>query len=117
MGHEIVYCSGCQSQLRTPDFEKGAAFRIEGRSYCKKCAPEDRAADLRRTVDAGHDVPAAGPGPRIPPASTRRMPLARPQGKNAVAVFGGAAVLLIAVVALAVVAGSGSAPPPKPAAP
>ncbi len=124
MGHEIVYCSGCQTQLRTPDFDKGSAYRIEGRSYCEKCAreliatlPEDRANDILRAFESTHDeAPAAGPIPKAAPASTRRMAVVQPQNKNATAVIVGGAVLLIAVVALVVVAGSGSAPSSKPPA-
>src|SRR5436190_3423493 len=40
MGQEIAYCALCGCQLRSVDFEKGGAFRVDLQSYCKKCAPE-----------------------------------------------------------------------------
>jgi hypothetical protein len=39
MGQEIAYCADCGSRLRSADFEKGGAFRIELQSFCKACAP------------------------------------------------------------------------------
>jgi hypothetical protein len=38
MGQEIFYCFNCQTQLRTADFERGSAFRIESRVVCTKCS-------------------------------------------------------------------------------
>jgi hypothetical protein len=40
MGQEILYCSKCQIQLRTLDFEKEKAYRINGIVSCFKCARE-----------------------------------------------------------------------------
>src|SRR3954468_10722960 len=40
MGQEIAYCALCGCQLRSADFHKGGAFRVDIQSYCKKCAPE-----------------------------------------------------------------------------
>jgi len=39
MGQAIVYCSGCNAQLRDTDFAKGAAFKIEHKITCRKCLP------------------------------------------------------------------------------
>lgn len=38
MGHAILYCATCQIQLKDQDFDRGAGFRIDALSYCKKCA-------------------------------------------------------------------------------
>lgn len=40
MGQEIIYCSRCQEQLRSADFEKDKAFRVDGTACCSKCFPE-----------------------------------------------------------------------------
>src|SRR5215831_6022654 len=42
MGQEILYCCICQSQLRSANFEKGTAFHLDGKPYCKRCVPADR---------------------------------------------------------------------------
>jgi len=41
MGQAIVYCSGCNAQLRDTDFAKGAAFKIEHKITCRKCLRPD----------------------------------------------------------------------------
>lgn len=38
MGQEIFYCSKCQVQLRSADFEKEKAYRLNGAVSCSKCA-------------------------------------------------------------------------------
>lgn len=40
MGQEILYCSKCQVQLRSADFEKERAYRLNGAVSCYKCARE-----------------------------------------------------------------------------
>jgi hypothetical protein len=40
MGQEIAYCAHCGCQLRSADFDKGGAFRVDLLCYCKKCAPD-----------------------------------------------------------------------------
>jgi hypothetical protein len=40
MGQEILYCSKCQVQLRSADFEKQKAYRLHNSVYCAKCARE-----------------------------------------------------------------------------
>ena len=41
MGQEIFYCSACQTQLRSADFEKGKAHKLLGLdAICAKCVPE-----------------------------------------------------------------------------
>jgi hypothetical protein len=38
MGQEILYCSKCQTQLRSADFDKQKAYRLHQSVYCLKCA-------------------------------------------------------------------------------
>ncbi|HLY75904.1 MAG TPA: LamG domain-containing protein [Planctomycetota bacterium] len=40
MGQEILYCSKCQTQLRSADFEKEKAYRLHNSVFCYKCARE-----------------------------------------------------------------------------
>jgi len=70
MGHGILYCATCQEQLRDTDFDKGAAYRLEGQSFCEGCArdlihtlPEDRVNDILRTFESSHDDSADRPPP------------------------------------------------------
>lgn len=39
MGHEIVYCSGCKTQLRASDFDAGTAVYAKDYAVCIKCLP------------------------------------------------------------------------------
>jgi hypothetical protein len=39
MGNEILYCCQCHNQIRTSDFDRGIAFRIEDKGCCAACAP------------------------------------------------------------------------------
>ncbi|HVR82976.1 MAG TPA: LamG domain-containing protein [Planctomycetota bacterium] len=41
MGQEILYCSKCQTQLRSADFENEKAYRLHNSVYCYKCAREN----------------------------------------------------------------------------
>jgi hypothetical protein len=68
MGHGILYCATCQEQLRDADFDKELAYRLEGQSFCEKCArelihtlPEDRVNDILRTFESTHDDPPPAP--------------------------------------------------------
>ena len=68
MGHGIHYCASCQLQLRDPDFDKGAAYRLEGHPYCEGCArelihtlPEDRVNDIVRAFESTQDDSASRP--------------------------------------------------------
>jgi hypothetical protein len=107
MGHAILYCSGCSKQLREPDFEKGAAFRADGRVYCKDCAPED--------VRAKAPVPERKPE-LISPGTSRIMYAVPPPatGKplpTPVLIAGGIG-LLVLLLAAGLMLGSGSPRPP-----
>jgi hypothetical protein len=71
MGHGILYCATCQEQLRDTDFDKELAYRLEGQSFCEKCArelihtlPEDRINEiLRAFFESTHDDPPPAPPP------------------------------------------------------
>src|SRR5882672_3033784 len=40
MGQAIVYCSKCNAQLRSTDFAKGTAVKLEHKTYCRNCLPD-----------------------------------------------------------------------------
>ena len=70
MGHGILYCATCHQQLRDTDFDKGAAYRLEGQAFCEGCArdlihtlPEDRVNAILRTFESSHDDSAQLPPP------------------------------------------------------
>src|SRR5690242_3635980 len=112
MGHAILYCSGCSKQLREPDFEKGAAFRANGRVFCKGCAPED--------VRAKAPVPERKPE-LISPGTSRIMYAAPPPpvGKplpTPLLIAGGIG-LLVLLLAAGLLLGKGSPRPPAHEAP
>src|SRR6185369_17236516 len=70
MGQAIFYCTGCSTQLRDRDFEKGAAFRSQGFVYCQACAPAEVRAQApspprahERMGEGTNRVPKATPPP------------------------------------------------------
>jgi len=70
MGHGILYCATCQEQLRDTDFDKELAYRLEGQSFCERCArdlihtlPEDRVNEILRAFESTHDDPPPPPPP------------------------------------------------------
>lgn len=85
MGQEIFYCSGCQTQLRSSDFEKGKAYKLLGLdAICAKCAPEalktlppEKLAALQKAM-AGSGPPASS----TPKSGTGRVPLATSTPKS-----------------------------------
>ncbi len=107
MGHAILYCGTCSMQLREPDFEKGAAFRADGRVYCKACAPEE--------------VRAKAPPPErkpelISPGTSRIMyaappPASRKSPPTPILIAGGIG-LLVLLLAGGLFLGNGSSRPP-----
>jgi hypothetical protein len=126
MGREIVYCSTCQTQLRSSDFEKSGAIRIDGQAYCKACAPAPKEAPRDRTPRRGTSKHATRSIPIVQTPGTRRF-VASKSGSPLVWIGVAGAALL--VVVLAVAAGSGGsaprpvereraeAPPPPPPPP
>lgn len=132
MGQEILYCFQCQVRLMGSDFERGKAFRIDGKAVCPDCArgllahlpdPDAELERLKRT-----QVPKSGgvstSSTRIPSVqSTARIPLppARPggaeppapsRGRLIAAAVGGLALLVL----LAVVFSRPKEPRPAPVA-
>jgi len=111
VGQEIFYCSGCQTQLRSSDFEKGKAYKLLGLdAICAKCAPEamktlppEKLAALQKAM-AG-----SGPPPTSTPKSgTGRVPLVSPSSTRKIPVVGvekgfKPIILILVVLAIAVV--------------
>jgi hypothetical protein len=106
MGHAILYCSSCSMQLREPDFEKGAAFRGDGRVYCKNCAP----AELRARAPVPERRPEV-----LSPGTSRIMYVAPPTASKPlptpVLVAGGIG-LLVLLLSAGLFLGSASPRPP-----
>ena len=81
MGHAILYCTVCQTQLRATDFESGAAVKAEMSVYCAACLPEGVTPDrpkapikvgtpsTRRSGTTSTRIPLPG---KTPPPPTRR---------------------------------------------
>jgi hypothetical protein len=73
MGHEILYCTRCRTQLRSTDFEKELAYYLEGRPFCETCArdlvhtlPEERINEILNAFESTRNEP-----PPPPPALER----------------------------------------------
>ena len=122
MGQEIVHCSVCGDRLRSSDFEKGEALRIDHTAYCRKCAPAGStpdplppaALDSTRKMRVGSTV-------RIPIATPRRPTEAVPASTPPILIWGGAglAVLILAAAAYVMTSSSNrhAEPPPATALP
>jgi hypothetical protein len=116
MGHEILYCFKCRTQLRASDFEKGAAHRIDANACCAKCAPEaikslppDKVAALLKQIAAAESS-AKSETRRDPSKSTRRAAAVRPEKQKGLAAAVGGAVLLLVVVLAFLLRGKGEEP-------
>ena len=133
MGHGILYCTTCHSQLRDTDFDKGAAYRLEGQSFCEGCArnlihtlPEDRVNDILRafesTVDDTSRRPpppmnehrgnrttrilkaiSASPGIRLT-STSRRMAIVPPDQQDSAPLIVGIGIAVLVLVVLAIFA-------------
>jgi hypothetical protein len=99
MGHEIVYCSGCQTRLRGPD-----AYHDAKGSWCAACAPPPQ------------PLPAATPrsGSTLPRKKTARSVAPSRGAPAALLLGGGAGLLVLLVLAAALSSGNRPAPPPPP---
>lgn len=87
MGQEIFYCSVCQSQLRSSDFEKAKAYKLDLDAVCASCAPaalktfpEHKREQLEKAM-APLSKPAAMPT-STPRSGTGRVPLATSTPKS-----------------------------------
>jgi hypothetical protein len=110
MGQEIVHCSACGVRLRSVDFEKGEALRVDYTAYCLKCAPQGAKPD---PLTASSSRRKLGSTNSIPVITPRRGMEAVPAQKLSPALLWGGGALLVALLAAVLVATSGrSAPPP-----
>jgi len=78
MGNEIVYCRNCQTRLLNSDFERGAAFKIDGIASCDQCAadvlkllPPDKFQEFLHQTAKSKKAPPA-PEKAAPRAENRR---------------------------------------------
>jgi len=144
MGHGILYCATCQEQLRDTDFDKELAYRLEGQSFCEKCArdlihtlPEDRVNDILRAFESTHDEPApppppmsenhgnrttrilkalsASPGIRLTSTSRRMATVKVEEGSSSLLVGIGIAVVILVVLAIYGISADSSSPKHLPA--
>lgn len=139
MGHGILYCATCHEQLRDTDFDKGAAYRLEGQSFCERCArdlihtlPEDRVNEILRAFESSHDDPpprppvtenrcnrttrimkalSASPGIRLS-STSRRMATVPPDPEQSSSLVVGIGIVVVVLVVLAIfgVASDSSSP-------
>jgi len=108
MGHEVLYCGKCRTQLRGVQFEKGAAVRVGGQAYCSACAPKEAVAPERPEV-----ADAAPLSTATPRAGQRTVPPAPRSGLLPFLLAGAGALFLL--IAIAAVAGGKKPPsPPRP---
>jgi hypothetical protein len=124
MGHEILYCSACQRQLREADFLKAQAFRISNRACCAACAPElVRQLPANEMQELLKQMGGAGKAP--PPSSRLISPVKTPRApvkpvartSNAPILLAGAGAGLVVLVVALVMAGGRKPPTPPPPAP
>jgi hypothetical protein len=118
MGHAILYCSGCSKQLREPDFDRGAAFRFDGRVFCVDCAPAEARAQAAPPPPKSDllSISSTGKIPKIasPPSTTRLKSPEPEQGANKVILIAGIALVVVALLAAVMFSGKDSPPPRRP---
>lgn len=112
MGHEIVYCAKCQSQLRGTDFEKGKAVRKEAQVYCSGCAPAELLAPDPPPLPVPIKPGSSGRIPHLglPSKPARRSVASQSRGSLVLIGLGAAGIVIGLVVVLAVAAGGPSPP-------
>ncbi len=117
MGQEIVHCSTCGVRLRSNDFDKGEALRVDNTTYCVKCAPAGSIPQKSEPPPSTRKRINAGSTNSIPIITPRRGTEAVPGQSRSPALFIGiGAVLLVLVVAVVVMMSPPSTPtsPPPP---
>jgi hypothetical protein len=128
MGNEIVYCRNCQTRLLSSDFERGAAFKIEGIASCDKCSadvlqllPPDKIQGYLHQIARSKKGPSlpekAAPDPDIvPPVPKTRRAAERRKGLG-VAGWSGLAAGAAGLLILVYLAGRDATPEPPAESP
>jgi hypothetical protein len=120
MGQEIVHCSTCGLRLRSSDFDKGDALKVEFTAYCRNCAPAGAVPDAR-SPGSDSSLKKVGSTQRIPVATPRRHSEAVPEKSTAPVLIWGGVGLVLAIVAAALLLTKPreqpAGPPPRVAAP
>jgi hypothetical protein len=127
MGHEILYCATCQTQLRGPDFEKAHAYKLEGKSYCRKCAPDAVKSLPADKVEALLRQSGQSSTPSPPSNTERIMRVAAPpptrrstreeESRSGFLIGIGIAAAAIVVVVIAMAVSNGSSASREPRSP
>ncbi len=91
VGQEIFYCSVCQSQLRSSDFDKGKAYKLDLDAVCVACAPAalktfpaHKLEQLQKAMAAGTSKSSSSSAlpASTPRTGTGRVPLATSTPKS-----------------------------------
>jgi formylglycine-generating enzyme required for sulfatase activity len=123
MGQEIAYCAQCGRQLRSADFDKGGAFRVDLQSYCKTCAPDAVKSLPPEKIQAllKQGRPAKEPPLPKPAADPTPRPIRVTRGPSSSIALGVVAVAVVGVILALIVVANGRSPapaaPPSAAAP
>jgi Na+-transporting methylmalonyl-CoA/oxaloacetate decarboxylase gamma subunit len=113
MGQEIVHCSVCGVRLRSHDFEKGDAIRVEHTAYCKKCSPHP--------IPTPAHAPSSSTTTRRKQSSTGQIPVVTPrrpmeavpdQATSPLLLWGGAGVVVAVLILIAFMVTGRSRPAP-----
>jgi hypothetical protein len=130
MGQEILYCSHCQCRLRSSDFDKGEALRVDHRPYCSRCIAELPSEISRKKIEQAlkqaeglkllSKTPArATPGiPMLPPPKTSKILRAgetNNHGMTLILSFGALCAIIIGLLLWS--SGGSSRPEPLPSKP
>ncbi len=129
MGRSIIYCATCGTKILDKDFDSRAAFHLDARGFCKKCAPAalkslppDKMAEVLARISESESS-SRRPAPQRPPASAP-APAPAPdtwrhglQASRTPLIAGLALAGTVVVILLVVVTLSHSDPPPAPPPP
>jgi len=119
MGQEIVHCSVCGIRLRSNDFERGEAVRIDHAAYCKKCSANLILPEPTVSSSSTATKKALSSTGRIPIGTPRRAmePVTGSRALPPALLWGGGGILVVLVFAIVLTLGSRTSPPPPPPAP
>jgi len=112
MGNAILYCGGCNLQLRESDFDRGAAFRADARAWCKACAPEE----IRSQPPPAERKRMGETSPiKLTQSSTRKISTVPdpPESSSKALLYIGGGVGLLALLAIVVLMGGGGNSTPR----